>query len=147
MRTSNFISLTGNLGGAVEAKEVQHGTEVARLSVAETVSRPNAQIGVFEQVHTNWIPVTVFGSLAKRALKSLKKGDRVTVLGSLKISSYEKDGEKRRSFEVIADSIEMAQLLTKADAVDPATAGQSPSFDEFDHGAVGTDPAAARSNV
>src|SRR4051794_34368477 len=99
MRASNFFSVTGNLGGVVEIKEAQRGMEVARLSLAETVSRPNAQTGAFEQVHTNWIPVTAFGSLAKRAFKSLKKGDRVTVIGTVKTSSYEKDGENRRGFE------------------------------------------------
>lgn len=130
MRTSNFISLTGNMGGAVELKEAKPGMEVARLSVAETVSRPNAQTGLFEQVHTNWIPVTAFGSLAKRAVKSLKKGDRVTVLGTLKSSSYEKDGENRRGFEVIAHSIEKAQLLGKADSEAAAIAGHVPPFEE-----------------
>lgn len=133
MRTSNFISVTGNLGGDVELRKPARGEEVARLSLAETVSRPNAKTGEFEQVHTNWIPVTAFGSLARRASQSLKKGDRVTILGTLKTSSYEKDGESRRGFDVIAYSIEKAQLLSKAGTVDPAFSGQLPSFDEFSH--------------
>jgi len=140
MRTSNFISLTGNLGGAVEMKKTAGGDEVSRLSIAETVSRPNPRTGEFEQVHTNWIPVAAFGSLARRAAQALKKGERVTVLGSLKTSSYEKDGENRRGFEVIAYSIEKAQLLSKASSIDPAIAGQFPSFDEFNHESAGADP-------
>ena len=131
MRASNFISLTGNLGADVEQRESKPGTEIARLSVAETVSRPNPKTGAFEQVHTNWSPVTAFGSLAKRAVKSLKKGDRVTVLGTLKSSSYEKDGENRRGFEVIAYSIEKAGLLGRADTLDPAAGAGFPPFDQY----------------
>jgi len=141
MRASNFVSLTGNLGGPVEVREPKTGVGVARLSVAETISRPNPQTGVFEQVHTNWIPVTAFGSLAKRSAKSLKKGDRVTVLGTIKTGSFEKDGETRRGFEVIAYSIEKAQLLAKADGGDPAVAENFPPFDEFKGDDVlGADP-------
>ena len=120
MRTSNFISVTGNLGGDVEVRKSERGEEVARLSVAETVSRPNAKTGEYEQVHTNWIPVTAFGSLARRTMQSLKKGDRVTVLGSLKTSNYEKEGVSRKGFEVIAYSVEKTQLLSKAGVVDLA---------------------------
>jgi single-strand DNA-binding protein len=140
MRSSNFVSVTGNMGGPVEMREAKAGVNIARLSVAETVSRPNPQTGVFEQVHTNWIPVTAFGSLAKRAAKSLKKGDRVTVLGTLKTSSFEKDGEARRGFELIAYSIEMAQLLVKADGVDQAAAENFPPFDEFKGDVLSGDP-------
>lgn len=140
MRASNFISLTGNLGGPVEVKETKAGVGVARLSIAETVSRPNSQTGVFEQVHTNWIPVTAFGSLAKRSAKSLKKGDRVTVLGTLKTATFEKDGETRRGFEVIAYSIEKAQLLARADGLDPAVAESFPPFDEFKGDTIDVDP-------
>lgn len=140
MRSSNFVSVTGNLGGPVEVRDAKGGVNVARLSIAETVSRPNPQTGAFEQVHTNWIPVTAFGSLAKRAAKSLKKGERVTVIGTLKTSSFEKDGEARRGFEVIAYSIEKAQLLVKADGVDQATAESFPPFDEFKGDVLGSDP-------
>lgn len=116
MRTSNYVSITGNLGGPIEIKETKPGKEVARMSVAETVSRLNAETGGYEQVHTNWIPITAFSGLAQRAAKSLKKGDRITVTGSIKTTSYEKDGTSRRGFEVIADSIEKATLLSKADS-------------------------------
>lgn len=115
MRTSNFVSVTGNLGADVEIRKPEQGEEVAKLSIAETVSRMNSKTGEFEQVHTNWIPVVAFGSLAQRADQALKKGDRVTVVGTLKTSSYEKDGENRRGFEVVAYSIERAQFLAKAD--------------------------------
>jgi single-strand DNA-binding protein len=119
MRTSNFISVTGNLGSAVEIRKPDQGEDVAKLSVAETVSRMNAKTAEFEQVHTNWIPVVAFGTLAQRAAQALKKGDRVTVVGTLKTSSYEKDGESRRGFEVVAYSIEKAQFLSKADSSGP----------------------------
>ena len=188
MRTSNFFSVTGNLGGPVELRESNSGTDVARLSVAETIQRPNSQTGVYEQVHTNWFPITAFGSLAKsqfekgafafmrrrflqkdphilrvcsgpftktslpkvkipsfqtgskRAARSLKAGDRVTILGTFKTSIYEKDGENRRGFEVVADSIEKTELLAKAAEFDPAIGSAMPPFDEFSETKLGFDP-------
>ena len=140
MRASNLFRVTGNLGGAVEVKETTAGTVIAKLSIAETVTRLNSDTGRFEKVHTNWIPVTVFGPLARRAASSLKKGERVTVVGTLKTASYEKEGESRRSFEVIADTIEKTQPLAKADVCDPTISDSSPSFDEFKGEVIEADP-------
>ena len=131
MRTTNNVCITGNLGADVELKDSKSGIEVARLSVAESVSRPNAKTGVFEHVHTNWVPVMAFGTLARRAAKSLQKGDRISVQGTLKTNSYEKAGEIRRGFEVIAQAIEKAQLLAKADGAQPDSVADFPPFDEF----------------
>ncbi len=111
MRESNFVSFTGNIGSDVELRGGTNGKDVATVSLAETFSRRIEGSQNYEPVHTNWIPVTLFGSLAKRAAKSLKKGERVTVVGSLKTSTYEKEGERRRSFEVIANAIERSTLL------------------------------------
>lgn len=122
MRTSNFVTVTGNLGAEVEIKRAEGSDEIARMSVAETVMRPNAK-GEFVPVHTNWIPVTAFGGLARRAVQSLKKGDRVTVHGTIRTRSYEKDGQKHRGFEVVADSIERAQLLARAESALPTGEG------------------------
>jgi single stranded DNA-binding protein len=118
MRTTNQIRITGNLGAdiAVSDRVGESDSETPiKLSVAESVYRKDDSTQKFVVTHTNWIPVTAFGSLAKRAAGNLKKGDRVTVLGSLKVSKYEKNGEKRSSYEVIASSIEKSQILTHSD--------------------------------
>lgn len=140
MRSTNFIFVTGNIGSDVEAKKLASGEDVVRLSIAESVSKPNTKTGEFEQVHTNWIPVTAFGSLANRAIHSLKKGDRVTVLGTVKISSYEKDGENRRGFEIIADTIEKSHLLPRANVQGTETSTQMPTFEEFKAESMSVDP-------
>ncbi len=129
MRASNFVHLAGNLGGAVELRKGEPA--VARLSVAETVARFNRETGKFEASHTNWIPVTAFGRLARRAAQTLKKGDRVVIQGSLRSTTYEKDGENRRGFELIADAIEKAQLLPRAEEGAPVEGAAAASFAEF----------------
>ncbi len=130
MRASNLFTVSGNIGGPVEIRDAA-GVEVARLSVAESVVRLRSETGQFEVTHTNWIPITAFGSLAKRAASGLKKGDRVTVIGSIKTTSFEKDGENRKGFELIADSIERTQILAKATPIEKEIAADFGTFDEF----------------
>lgn len=110
MRSTNFVQVIGNIGADLKSKQTPNGTDVVAFTVAENVSKQNAE-GVYEQTHTNWIPVTAFGALAKRAEVVLKKGDRVSVAGTLKTGSYEKDGRTVYTFELVADSIEKSEHL------------------------------------
>jgi len=125
-----MFTVSGNIGGPVEIRDAA-GVEVARLSVAESVVRLRSETGKFEVTHTNWIPITAFGSLAKRAASGLKKGDRVTVIGSIKTTLFEKDGENRKGFELIADSIERTQILAKAAPSENEFVPDFETFDEF----------------
>lgn len=131
MRPSNYVHITGNLGGSVETHKSESGIQVSKFNIAETVSRQNPKTGIYETAYTNWVPVSVFGSLAKRAAKSLKTGDRVSVLGTLKTASFEANGEKRRTFEVVAYSIDKAGLLPRSDFLEDVTVDPFESFDEF----------------
>lgn len=130
MRASNLFTVSGNIGGPVEIRDAA-GVDVARLSVAESVARLNGETGQYEVTHTNWIPITAFGSLARRAAYGLKKGERVTVIGSIKTTSFEKDGENRKGFELIAESIERTQILAKATPMEKESAADFETFEEF----------------
>ncbi|MDP8998717.1 MAG: single-stranded DNA-binding protein, partial [Myxococcota bacterium] len=52
-----------------------------------------------------WHRVTVWGRRAEALGKILQKGDLLFVEGRLQTSSYEKNGEKRYSTEVVANNI------------------------------------------
>lgn len=54
---------------------------------------------------TEWVSVTVWGKRADGLAKILSKGSRICVEGSLRTSSYEKDGEKRYKTEVNATNV------------------------------------------
>lgn len=85
-----------------------HGTTYARLSLA--VSNGYRDKSGERQERTDWIPIVAFRSLAK-SLEQLRKGARIAVYGRLQVQSYEKDGERKYSTEVVARSI---TFLTRA---------------------------------
>jgi len=103
----NHVHLIGYLGNDPEIQESK-GTTFARLSLAVTTSYQD-KAGTRHQ-RTDWVPVVAFRGLAK-SLQALQKGARIAVYGRLQVQSFEKDGERRTSTEVIAASI---TFLTRA---------------------------------
>ena len=61
--------------------------------------------GYGEKKRTNFVPVTVFGKSAENCEKFLKKGLQVGVQGKIQTGSYEKDGKKVYTMDVIAERI------------------------------------------
>ena len=55
----------------------------------------------------NYVPCTLFGKLGEKLAPQLTKGAKVCVQGSLRYSSWEKDGDTRSKLEVIVKEIEV----------------------------------------
>lgn len=100
----NKVILIGNLGRDPEMRYTQGGTPVARLSVATTRAWTNKQGE--RQEETEWHRVTVWGKSAEHCNQYLTKGRQVYVEGRLKTSSYEQDGIKKWSTEIVADRVQ-----------------------------------------
>jgi single-strand DNA-binding protein len=99
----NRVMLLGNLGADPELRVTPGGQAVLKLRLAtnETyLDRNNVR-----QERTEWHRVTVWGRRAEALGKILQKGDLLFVEGRLQTSSYEKNGEKRYSTEVVANNI------------------------------------------
>jgi single-strand DNA-binding protein len=99
----NRVMLLGNLGADPELRVTPGGQAVLKLRLAtnETyLDRSNVR-----QERTEWHRVTVWGRRAEALGKILQKGDLLFVEGRLQTSSYEKNGEKRYSTEVVANNI------------------------------------------
>jgi single-strand DNA-binding protein len=99
----NRVMLLGNLGADPELRVTPGGQAVLKLRLAtnETyLDRNNVR-----QERTEWHRVTVWGRRAEALGKFLQKGDLLFVEGRLQTSSYEKNGEKRYSTEVVANNI------------------------------------------
>lgn len=102
----NKVLLLGNLGADPELKMTQGGQAVLKLRLATTESyldRNNTR-----QERTEWHRVTLWGKRAEALAKFLTKGERIFVEGRISTSSYEKDGEKRYSTEIVANNIILA---------------------------------------
>jgi single-strand DNA-binding protein len=99
----NRVMLLGNLGADPELRMTPGGQAVLKLRLAtnETyLDRNNVR-----QERTEWHRVTVWGRRAEALGKILQKGDLLFVEGRLQTSSYDKNGEKRYSTEVVANNI------------------------------------------
>jgi single-strand DNA-binding protein len=99
----NRVMLLGNLGADPELRVTPGGQAVLKLRLATNesyVDRNNVR-----QERTEWHRITVWGRRAEALGKILQKGDSLFVEGRLQTSSYEKNGEKRYSTEVVANNI------------------------------------------
>ena len=102
----NKVILIGNLGRDPELRYTQSGTPVASLSVATTRRWRNRQTNEMVE-ETEWHRISVFGNQAEHCNNYLSKGRQVYVEGRLRTRSYDdKDGIKRYSTEVIADTVQ-----------------------------------------
>lgn len=146
------ITITGNATGDAELTFAQSGTALARLTVAVSKREKQAD-GSWVDGSTAFYRVTAFQQLAEHVAESVKRGDRVTVVGRLEPREYEHNGEKRLSLDVAADEVALSLRWATATATkagrssapqqpqsapqqwgqqpDPwANGGQAPTFDE-----------------
>ncbi len=99
----NRVLLLGNLGADPELRVTPGGQPVLKLRLATTESyldKSNTR-----QERTEWHSITVWGKRGEALSKILSKGSSIFVEGSIRTSSYEKDGEKRYRTEVVAQNI------------------------------------------
>jgi single-strand DNA-binding protein len=99
----NRVVLTGNLTRDPELHSTPSGTSVCKLGVAVNTRRKN---GEQWEEKPNFFRVTVFGRQAESCHQYLKKGRPVAVDGRLEWSSWERDGQKRESIDIIADTVQ-----------------------------------------
>ncbi|MBC8006035.1 MAG: single-stranded DNA-binding protein [Verrucomicrobia bacterium] len=104
----NKVILVGNVGRDPETKHLDKGVTVTRFSLA-TTENYTAKTG--EKVsNTEWHNIVAWRGLAEMIEKYVKKGSQIYIEGRLRTNSYEKDGQKHFSTEIVADNI---QLLGK----------------------------------
>jgi single-strand DNA-binding protein len=101
----NRVVLTGNLTRDPETRSTPGGLSICKLGIAVNTRRKNGQTGEWEE-KANFFRVTVFGRQAESCGQYLKKGRPVAIDGRLEWSTWETDGQKRESIDIIADSVQ-----------------------------------------
>jgi single-strand DNA-binding protein len=99
-RGVNKVILIGHLGADPEVRYTANGSAVARLRLATTESYVDKS-GNRQEI-TEWHTVTAWGKLAETCGQYLAKGKQIYIEGRLRTTSYEKDGVKRYTTEVVA---------------------------------------------
>lgn len=104
-RGINKVILVGNLGNDPEVKFSQAGMAICTLSLATTSVRKDREGN--NQEKTEWHRVKLFGKLGEIAGEYLKKGAQVYIEGRIEYGSYEKDGQKHYTTDIIGDEMQM----------------------------------------
>ena len=104
-RGINKVILVGNLGNDPEVKYTAGGMAICTLSLATTSVRKDKDGQQIEK--TEWHRVKLFGKLGEIAGEYLKKGRQAYIEGRIEYGSYEKDGVKHYTTDIIADEMQM----------------------------------------
>lgn len=99
----NTITIMGRLTRDPEIRHTDSGVSVASFSLAVDRDFGNRETGEKE---TDFIDVVAWRNTAEFVSKYFSKGRMAVVSGRLQIRSWtDKDGNKRRSAEVVADNV------------------------------------------
>ncbi len=99
----NKVILIGNLGRDPELRKLENGAFVTKFSLATNESYKDKSGEWVKQ--TEWHEIIVWRQAAERAEATLKKGMQVYIDGKLTHRTWEdKDGNKRKTSEVVANS-------------------------------------------
>ena len=101
----NSVALIGRLTRDPEVRWTQDQMAIASFSIA--IDRPPRKDGTKD---TDFPRITVFGRQAENCEKYLKKGRLVGITGRIQTGSYEKDGVKVYTTDVVADRVEFLEL-------------------------------------
>ena len=99
----NRVILTGNLTRDPDVRATPGGLSICKFGIAVNTRRKN---GDQWEEKPNFFRVTVFGRQADTCAQYLKKGRPVAIDGRLEWSTWETDGQKRESVDIIADSVQ-----------------------------------------
>lgn len=105
----NFVVLLGRLTKDPELRRTNDGTAVVSFSLA--VNRPHSR-----EKEVDFIDCVAWRNTAEFIAQYLTKGRQIALTGEMRVRDWTaKDGTKRRSVEVIADTVEFADSKPKAE--------------------------------
>ncbi len=105
-RGVNKVILVGNVGNDPEFRVMPNGNGVANVSLATSETWKDKNTGD-QQEKTEWHRVIFFNRLAEIVEQYVKKGTKLYIEGRLQTRSWEQDGVKRYTTEVVASEMQM----------------------------------------
>lgn len=126
MANDTVVTICGNAVEDAELRYTPGGAAVAAFRIASTPRTFNRQTNAWEDGQPLFLRVNAWRDMAENIAATVTRGMALVVQGRLKMREYEKDGQKRQSFEIEADDV--AVSLRRATAVvTKAQRGQSGS--------------------
>lgn len=105
----NKVILIGRLVADPDTRQTQAGGLVSRYRLA--VDRQRGKDG---QREADFINCVAFGKSAEFASKYLSKGTKIAIEGRILTGSYEKDGVKHYTTDIVAERHEFCESLAAA---------------------------------
>ena len=108
----NKVILIGNLGSDPELRDAK-GTPVANFNIATSETWTDKTTNEKKE-QTEWHRLVLWRRNAEIASQYLKKGSKIYIEGKLQTRSYDKEGVKTYTTEVVVDRLQM--LDSKGDS-------------------------------
>ena len=105
----NQAILVGRLVADPEIKELESGKTVSNITLAIPRSYKNAE-GIYD---TDFIDVALWDGVAANTAEYCHKGDIIGVKGRIQSDTYEKDGNKMKSCNIVAEKVTFLSSKSK----------------------------------
>lgn len=102
---TDTITVRGLVATTPRHLVTSEGLAITSFRVASPNRRYDKTKGEWIEGETNWFTVTTFRSLAVHSAQSIKKGDRVIVIGTLRIRDWHTDERTGTTVDIEAASI------------------------------------------
>lgn len=118
----NVIAVMGRLVADPELRKTTSGISTTTFTIA--CDRNFVKAGTERQ--TDFFDIVAWRQTAEFACKYFRKGQLIALNGSLQTRTYEdKEGKKRKVYEIVADNLHFADSKNSAPAGDSAPAARS----------------------
>lgn len=130
--SNDTITVTGLVATTPRLITTGEGLTISSFRLASTQRRYDKDTEKWIDGETNWFTVTCFRQLASNAARSLNKGERVVVVGGIRIREWDNGERVGTSVEIEADAVGHdltwgTTVFARTSASSPDAAGDSAS--------------------
>ena len=132
-RGVNKAIIVGNVGSDPDIRTMPNGNQVVNLSIATSDEWKDKNTGEKKE-KTEWHRCVFFNKIADIAAQYVNKGSKLYVEGRLQTRSYEQDGVKKYSTEIVVNDMQMlaSKNTNSNNEVKEASNNDIAKFDSFD---------------
>lgn len=128
----NNVQLMGRLTKEPEIRYLESGTSVARFTLAVDKNLSKEKREEMEskgQPTADFISCVAWGALGDTVAKYSGKGLRLLINGRIQTGSYEKDGERRYTTDVVVNSLQIIDWKNSS-----TNTNNTETYDDFEDG-------------
>lgn len=132
-RGVNKAIIVGNVGSDPDIRTMPNGNQVVNLSIATSDEWKDKNTGEKKE-KTEWHRCVFFNKIADIAAQYVNKGSKLYIEGRLQTRSYEQDGVKKYSTEIVVNDMQMldSKNTNSNNEVKEASNNDIAKFDSFD---------------